>query len=100
VSLRLTKLPGFETDFYDLPDDEVRKAAILKLIDVRDGRIRGQPLEKSTARANRRNARAARDAVGGTPENDSRASRSCGPFAGHPGKEALVLGLMSLARVP
>ncbi len=42
--LKLTSLPGFDTDVYALPSFEVQKMALDMLVLVRDGKIRGVPL--------------------------------------------------------
>lgn len=42
--LRLTSLPGFDTDVYDLPAPEARKIALDMLVLVRDGKVRGVAL--------------------------------------------------------
>lgn len=49
MRLKLTKLPGFARDFYALPNDDVRRLALLKLSDVANGLVRGLPLDDRVA---------------------------------------------------
>lgn len=44
AGLRLTSLPGFDTDVYALPTFETRKMALDMLVLVRDGTVRGVAL--------------------------------------------------------
>ncbi|MFT4135507.1 hypothetical protein [Microbacterium sp.] len=44
--LKLTSLPGFDTDIYALPTPEARKMALDMLVLIRDGRVRGVALGK------------------------------------------------------
>lgn len=49
MSLRLTKLPGFERDIHDLPTLELRKRALELLVAVAKGQVRGQSLDERVA---------------------------------------------------
>jgi hypothetical protein len=42
--LKLTSLPGFDTDIYALPTPEARKMALDMLVLIREGKVRGVAL--------------------------------------------------------
>lgn len=51
MRLKVTALPGFRKDIADLPDDEVRKAALEALGHAASGVDRGQPLDTRVSTA-------------------------------------------------
>lgn len=46
TGLKLTSLPGFDTDIHALPSFAVQKMALDMLVLIREGKVRGVPLGK------------------------------------------------------